>query len=208
MSSVFCIHELHHHVLESWYKLRLKRPFVISFDHHTDILPAFMRSIENGDAPPIPGKDLIADIGCLRHDEHFDYALKYGIISGAVIISHTPAVTVLPENLQVLYNGDFAENEPINSERYRIYFDNALEDDFLKDFLPYFPENNYILDIDCDYFKTCKSLAPRSPEIFRRLVRGAEMITISRESDWVRLLSFENPEYFTPEYIINCLQSF
>ena len=195
------IHELHHHVLRAWNILREKRPSVICFDHHLDILPAFLRSGTPGEA----GKDLEKDIEFLQHDEHFDYALKYGMISEAVIISHTPVVTAIPENLRVLYDGDFAEDEPLNSERFKQYCDRALEDDFLEKFLPYLPQKNYILDIDCDYFKTERSLAPSKSTVFREIVRNASMITVSREDDWVKILTFENPLIFNSQYIIDKL---
>ena len=207
---MFHIHELHHHVLRSWAKLKDFRPKVISFDHHTDILTAFLRYSEknNNLLPANAGNNIEYDIELLRHDEHFDYAIKYNIISSAVIISHTPACTVPCENLHVLYDGNFSEDEPLNSEKYRRYFDMALEDSFLEKYLPFMPEKNYILDIDCDYFKTEKALRPEKSEIFRNLVKNADMITVSREDDWVKILTFENPAGFTPDYIIERLQQY
>lgn len=199
------IHDLHHHVLRSWNILRAKCPAVISFDHHLDILLAFLRYSANNGFPADAGTDLEKDISRLQHDEHFDYALKYNIISKAVIISHTPVVTECPAGLTVLYNGDFAEDEPLNSERFQHYSDMAVEDCFLEQFVSHFPTENYILDIDCDYFKTEKSLNPEKSSIFRKLVQNAEMITISREDDWVRILTFENPSFFTPDHIVEKL---
>jgi len=188
---MFLIHELHHHVLTSWHDYQKDMPQVISFDHHTDILPAFLRYSQDNPYPENAGKNIAADIKLLRHDEHFDYALKYNIISKAVIISHTPACTEPCANLQVLYDGGFAEDEPLNSENYRKYFDCALEDSFLEKYLPFMPHENYILDIDCDYFKTEKSLHPSKAEIFRSLMKNASAITVSLEKDWVKLLTFE-----------------
>ena len=205
---MFHIHELHHHVLKSWAEMKNSLPQVISFDHHTDILPAFLRYAEAESYPADAGSDIQRDIALLRHDEHFDYAIKYNIISSAAIISHTPCCTVPCEKLQVLYDGDFTEDEPLNSEKYCRYFDMALEDDFLEKYLPFMPEKNYILDIDCDYFKTEKSLRPVKADIFRSLMKNADMITISREDDWVRLLTFENPAKFTPDCIIDRLTEF
>lgn len=201
------IHELHHHVLSSWYELKEDLPQVITFDHHTDILPAFSDYTVLHGFPEDAGKDLEKDIERLQHDEHFSYALRHKIISGAVIISHTPAVTALEENLHVLYNADFSEDEPLNSKLYKKYFDMALEDSFLEQFTEFLPQENYILDIDCDYFKTAESLVPEKCEIFRNLIHNARMITVSREEDWVRLLTFEKPSEFTPEYIIDALRA-
>ena len=203
---MFYIHELHHHVLRSWKKLQNELPSVISFDHHTDILPAFMRFCQNAEYPPDAAKNIEEDIKLLRHDEHFDYALKYNIISSAVIISHSPAVTEHSAKLHVCYNGGFTDDEPLNSEKYKNYFDKALEDDFLAEFNSFLPEKNYILDIDCDYFKTALSLKPSSCRIFKKLVRNASMITVSREDDWIKLLTFENPQSFNSDHIIASLE--
>lgn len=202
---MFRIHELHHHVIASWQELKNNLPQVVTLDHHTDILPAFMRYAEKNQYPADAGINLEQDIKRLRHDEHFDYALKYNIISKAFIISQTPAVNAVPNNLQVLYNENFPEDEPLNSNLYREYFDKALEDEHLAEFYDFLPHENYILDIDCDYFKTEKSLNPAKSEIFFELLCNAEMITISLETDWVRLLTFENPSVFTAEHIVEKL---
>lgn len=198
---MFRVHELHHHVLATWADLKNDLPQVVSFDHHTDILPAFMRYSEGEIYPPDAGNDIEQDIKRLRHDEHFDYALKYNIISKAFIISHTPAATEVPDGMQVLYSGDFPEDEPLNSDCYRQYFDKALEDEHLEQYLKFLPTENYILDIDCDYFKTEKSLAPAKSEIFFELLRNARMITVSLEADWVRLLTFEDQSAFSANHI-------
>ena len=105
----------------------------------------------------------------------------------------------------MLYNENFPEDEPLNSNLYREYFDKALEDEHLAEFYDFLPHENYILDIDCDYFKTEKSLNPAKSEIFFELLCNAEMITISLETDWVRLLTFENPSVFTAEHIVGKL---
>lgn len=197
---MFRIHELHHHVIASWQDLKNDLPQVVTLDHHTDILPAFLRYTESKAYPADAGNNIAEDIKRLRHDEHFDYALKYKLISKAVIISHTPAVTELPQGLQVIYDEDFPDDEPLNSDRYRKYFDNALEDEHLEKYLQFLPSDNYILDIDCDYFKTERSLNPSCSNIFFELLRNARMITVSLEHDWVRLLTFEG-QFFTAEYI-------
>ncbi|HEY4301454.1 MAG TPA: UPF0489 family protein [Candidatus Didemnitutus sp.] len=45
---------------------------------------------------------------------------------------------------------------------------------------------DYILDIDLDYFRRHRALAPVQPETFRKLLRNAVAITIAREPRWVR----------------------
>lgn len=197
---MFRIHELHHHVLSSWAVLHGRLPSVLCFDHHTDILPAFSSA---GTYPSDAGADLEKDIKRLAHDEHFDYALRYGMIADAVIISHTSAVTPPPSGLEVVCTYDFTNDEVLNSERFRQTADMAIEDEFLLPLERFFPKDNYILDIDCDYFKTFRSLEPESCSIFRKLLCNAEMVTFSCEDDWVRILTFENPAVFTPQYIID-----
>ena len=61
-----------------------------------------------------------------------------------------------------------------------------------------------ILDIDLDYFKTKRSLEPENYSIFKKLAKNAEIITLSREEIWVKLLTFED-NTFNSDYIIEKL---
>ena len=45
--------------------------------------------------------------------------------------------------------------------------------------------NNFILDIDLDYFNTQQSIQPRSPAIFFDIIRRSRIITIATEDDFV-----------------------
>ena len=45
--------------------------------------------------------------------------------------------------------------------------------------------NNFILDIDLDYFNTQQSIQPRSPTTFFDIVRRSRIITIATEDDFV-----------------------
>lgn len=80
------------------------------------------------------------------------------------------------------------------------YDDVVLDDSFLEEKIatlnrmcPNIMDKNgqvkckYILDIDLDYFHTMKSINPKSIEIFSKLVKGAEAITIAKEADCVEL---------------------
>ena len=63
---MFRIHELHHHVIASWQELKNNLPQVVTLDHHTDILPAFMRYAEKNQYPADAGINLEQDIKRLR----------------------------------------------------------------------------------------------------------------------------------------------
>ncbi|WP_217533030.1 UPF0489 family protein [Vibrio metschnikovii] len=52
----------------------------------------------------------------------------------------------------------------------------------------------YILDIDLDYFQTVQSVYPTKPNLFYELVRGAEYITIAKESVCVDMLKVDGED--------------
>jgi hypothetical protein len=52
----------------------------------------------------------------------------------------------------------------------------------------------YILDIDLDYFQTVQSVYPTKPNLFFELVRGAEYITIAKESVCVDMLKVDGED--------------
>lgn len=53
-------------------------------------------------------------------------------------------------------------------------------------------KNDYILDIDLDYFQTRKSIDPNNILFFNRLIQNALMITVSMERDCVESVKFDN----------------
>ena len=185
--------EDHHHALLPWREIRRSlgvAPHVLTLDHHTDTLPAFTHYNEvNGGCHPIhiSVEDALKD---LRHDEHFDFAVRNGIIRSATIFSHVnftvdvnPALTIVHE-------------PPINETLTTLedYYARILEADFLYHNLKQAPLPAgipYILDIDLDCFKGARSIMPEDPTAFRELVCNAAAITICRERDWVRLLNLD-----------------
>ena len=50
------------------------------------------------------------------------------------------------------------------------------------------PQGKYILDIDCDNFLCRESLFPEHPEFWHKLIKNASAISISKESDYVKIL--------------------
>lgn len=183
--------EDHHHVLLPWAKerARLGVPLhILTLDHHTDTLPAFTHYNENHDQPhAVEGLTTEEAIPDMRHDEHFDFAVRTGLICSAAIFSHVnfsigvnPAVTIV--------------HDPPTEDRLEEYYAQVLETEFLRKNLLRAPLPSgvpYILDIDLDCFKGVASVQPEDPGLFLELARNAVAVTVSRERDWVRLLNLD-----------------
>lgn len=187
--------DLHHEVLTAWEKFSRSGagiPEVLSLDFHTDVLNCARRGIG---FPP----DAEAAVKLLHHDEHFDWALRAGIISRAVIVALSPCATA-PEHpalevrrSEVLPEMEVMLNDP---ERFRPVADMVLDDRFLAPLLADgFPRGNFILDIDCDYFLTGKALVPEQHELIGQLAERAGLITFSCENDWVKILKLPGENF-------------
>ena len=182
--------EDHHPVLIPWKQERdrLNTPFhVLTLDHHTDTLGAFTHyNSVHSDSPRSPlCEDLEEAIRLLRHDEHFDFAVRNDIIRSAAIFSHVNFSIDVNPAVRIVHTPP----EPGTEEQ---YYAQILETEFLKKNLEEAPLTEpFVLDIDLDVFKGARSIQPREPELFYELIRRAEAITISRERDWVRLLNLD-----------------
>jgi hypothetical protein len=198
----------HHQVLFAWQKFFDENnitPAVVTLDHHTDTLPSFSKIRAEISDFSFPSNLKIDEaINLLQHDEHIDYALRKNLIKQSIIVAHTQSSKIAHEKITLLSDGFLTDDIPLNSPALRGYFDHALEDDFLTQFQQYFPPEPYILDIDLDYFKTKQSLEPENYSIFKKLAKNAEIITLSREEIWVKLLTFED-NTFNSDYIIEKL---
>ncbi len=192
---VFMVDE-HHQVLPHWAKLHheigVKK--VISLDFHTDTLPAFGRYLAAGGTPPEFSQtpEVIAEqLNFLRHDEHFDYALKAGIMEQIVLLSLVNFVETPPENLLMVTPRAAAAEADVDllSDKFNAWRDASLESDFLRGLLGEIPAEKYILDLDLDYFGSAKQLNPADSEYFKALWRQAAAITVSKEAIWVKLLA-------------------
>ena len=180
--------EQHHEVLTAWAEFHRGSevtPAVLTLDFHTDTLSCLRRKIQDP-------ADAAEAVRVLHHDEHFDWALRHGIISQAVIIALAPCA-MLPAHpalevrrSRLLPDMDVMLNEP---EKFRPVAGMVLDDDFLGELLSDgFPSMPYILDVDCDVFTCEKALHPRNGKIISRLAENAGLITISKENDWVKIL--------------------
>ena len=216
MTPEIAIVENHHQVLPAWAQARQNSSAplpVWTLDYHTDTMPCFRGKLP----PPADGDwenpDTVANaVAKLRHDEHFDWALRAGIISEAHIgicgentdiIAH-PAIKVYrPEHYP---SADIILNSP---EEFRPQAEKFLESSTLKRLFPRLPlpGETYIFDIDCDCILCEKSLHPADETLICRLLEHAVLVTISLERDWVRLLKLPG-EKLTSQDIAEKLLSF
>lgn len=190
--------EEHHHVLLPWASEREQlgiAPHVLTLDHHTDTLPEYTHYDETHETPHekrIDRRDprqIEAALKDLRHDEHFDFAIRNDIISSATIFSHVNFSRDVNPRITIIHD------PPPDEERKTLehYYSRALETEFLENNLKHapLPERPCILDIDLDYFKGEKSIHPQNSSLFMELIQKSAVITISREQDWVRLLNMD-----------------
>lgn len=150
----------------------------------------------------------------LKHDEHLDFAVRCDMIEKAFVLSKNSNPSSSNPNVHIaLGTEEFAGQRIIeysppcvpgcpesvhDDDCRRLLADASLEDTVLGDavstaesFDPFFFDG-YILDIDCDYFNTEKSLRPEGAGVFRRLVRNAALITIALEPECVRICRLED----------------
>lgn len=204
--------ELHHEVLPYWAELRRElgeAPEVLCLDFHTDVIRCRREGFE---ACPQAYRDdelIRRAVAGLRHDEHFDWALCGNIISRAVIIS-LAGCAVAPEHpdLEVRRSRILPEMDKIlnDPDGFHPVAGSVLSDDFLGEMLEDgFPHQKYILDIDCDYILCMAALEHPEMGKFKKLLASAEMVTISKECDWVKILRLKG-ENITGDFIAEALE--
>ncbi len=131
----------------------------------------------------------------IQNDEHIDAALRLGIVDRALIVSSQAGRTgdALIPGASVYRpvcapSCEQASHEDAACPRRR--FDAILEATLLRDALAQLAFNvhdasPYILDIDLDTFSTRRGLTPADATIFHALIRGAHLITLAREPEYV-----------------------
>ena len=149
----------------------------------------------------------------LKHDEHLDFAVRTEMIDTAFILSVNSNTTSSNPNVYIPGGAEeygdqrIIEFSPpcvpgclkqVHDEACRtLRADNAVEDALLENAVSraesYRPSffSNYILDIDCDYFNTEKSLYPENTGLFKKLIRDSEFITIAMEPECVKICRHE-----------------
>ena len=203
----------HNEVLLPWAEFRLKRkdpepPSVLVLDHHTDVMPSFRD--ENAAIEKDCWKDLSfmeETVKKLKHDEHFHFAVVSHLVKECRISACVNGTPPAHEALQIHWDERWEDENKVfaDPEKYRFLADSVLESAYLEArFGKNLPEE-FILDIDCDYFATIKSLTPKDRSYFDKMVSSASLITVSREKEWVRLLRFPGEDLLTADKIIEML---
>lgn len=122
--------EHHHHVLKFWSEFRERKPYLLTFDHHTDLHRAFQGklnriSLKSQDTWDEAQNKLLTkliensfySIDELKHDEHIDAAIKLGFINKALVYSYD-SYRNRPDRVYCI-NGDecYANQSVINNSR-------------------------------------------------------------------------------------------
>ena len=194
------VSDFHHEVLELWSMVKRSMPeehiSVVTLDHHTDVVSAF-RGKESVPSGAWKSAEAVKNaISCLKHDEHIDWAIKSGLLEKALVLAHVNSTPPADDRIKVLHDPKFPDeltqlNEP---EKFYPLASKVLDDDFLIPLLGDIPSGKYILDIDCDNFLCRQALYPEKDTLWKKLIRNACAITISKESDYVRILKMRNED--------------
>ena len=221
--------EEHHHVLTFWHQFRNQVPYLLTFDHHTDLHRAFQHLLNeknrNYDKTQkewdLDQSEVLKGISIndfdtilrLKHDEHIDAAIQAGIIKKALVYSYD-SYRSKPNRVYAINGDEKYNNEPIINNSI-IYQDvespiesTELEEGFKRFDLCLSRDEwmkSYILDIDLDFFHTCKSIHPIDVSIFKKLIDGAIGISIAKESLWIKQWKEDYDKDLSVEYLLNAL---
>jgi len=149
----------------------------------------------------------------LKHDEHLDFAVRTEMIDTVFILSSNSNASSSNPNVHIADGQDAYNNHRIiefsppcipgcrkaahDEECRTMRADYSIEDVVLDDAVSRAESfragffDNYILDIDCDYFNTERSLNPERCETFKKLIRESEFITIALEPECVKICRHE-----------------
>jgi len=149
-------------------------------------------------------------IKILKNDEHIDFAVRTNIIKNVFVISSGASGGNAFLNKRI-FDGIHQEkfnNHPIiefscpNCERKCTEFDfakRAIADEFIEltrnyliNYIADFFEN-YILDIDLDYFRTVHAFDRTIKlDVFKNLIKNAKVVTIAKETNYLESCKMEN----------------
>jgi hypothetical protein len=211
----------HHQVLSLWAEYRRQRsraPLLITLDHHTDTSMPFRNYLgkkfpNNKIQQDKERKNILEKIsflepqsvkeaeGLLSHDEHILTALGCDILSGAFVVAQNARDTdleVYQQHKVCCYSVARSGSVATISECHRV-----LESDFLNMAIEHFNgvrkqnselellSQDYILDVDLDYFNTLRGVKPEDAEVYLRLLKGAGLVTVATEPEHVTLCARE-----------------
>lgn len=190
----------HNEVLFLWEKYRLIKPYIVSFDHHTDTHTAFQYKVyhdrlssndkliydlKNGDT------SLIHE---LKNDEHIDAAVKSGFITKALLFTVDSTNAKRDDIINISDYKDYDETKKIIvNHNLCCHTEVSIDSEVLREEFKRFElcvnkkvwKENYILDIDLDFFHYKKSIEVENYDFFNDLIREAKAITIAREPIWI-----------------------
>lgn len=223
--------EEHHHVLKFWQQFKDRQPYLLTFDHHTDLHRAFQgylntisftgrkwASQTEWDAaqlallsPMIEGQ--WENLDDLKHDEHIDAAILAGFIKKALVYSHD-SYHGKPNRVYAISGDEEYAGQPVinNSQPYHepsteINSPELQQRFRLFDFCIDRKEwaSNYILDIDLDFFQSKKSITPYDISFFKELIDKAQGISIAKESMWINVWQREHDPDLSVEFLLETL---
>jgi hypothetical protein len=223
--------EHHHHVLKFWSEFKERKPYLLTFDHHTDLHRAFQGELnrislqekfKSQDAWDEAQNNLLTklidnnfySIDELKHDEHIDAAIKLGFINKALVYSYD-SYRNRPDRVYCINGNDnylnqLVINNPRNYDNNNEVIDSKELIDNFKLFNLCLPQeawiDNFILDIDLDFFKTCKSIKPDDVSFFKMLIEKSIAISIAKESVFVNSWKREFDDKLSVEYLLNELR--
>lgn len=164
----------------------------------------------------------------LKHDEHIDFAVQTDLVDMVFVLSTSRNTESSNPNVYIADSPEKYEDQSIieysplcipvcnkeihDADCMNVRAESLIEDSFLnkaisqaESFKTSFFEN-YILDIDCDYFNIEKSLYPENIEVFKRLIRNSRIVSIALEPECVKICRL-NGSGLTSEIILERLLS-
>mgnify|MGYP006423816123 CR=1 FL=1 len=159
---------------------------------------------------------IISAIKNLSNDEHIVTAIESQIISSAFVIAHNCENTdlnIYKQHKIICREIGFKQTQFGLNQDHDSVLNSTLIDSSLSGFNkilrlnndPKILDNNYILDVDLDYFNTFKSIEPQDSASFLNLVKNAGLITIATEPDYVESCSID--KMLNSEYLLKKLLS-
>lgn len=207
-----------------------KSPRLFTLDHHTDTSKPFRNFIKNLYGNAFANEEqirnqLIEDIDFLdsvsvhtaiqklSNDEHIVTAIRSDIISSALVVAQNAMNTNLAtyQEHKIVCRSVGGNSNLKTLERFD--YDKVIESDFLNEVIqsfnvffqainePILFDGPYVLDIDLDYFNTLNSIRPKDVSKLKELARGAGLITIATEPDYVKKCAVDKS--LTSEFLLD-----